>query len=118
MRKVFLIVMVFLAGFVAVNFAADETKPSSPEQVKSQALWVAQVLSSKNSTSEERALALTYVDHVMGSIEGYRPDLFKKLYPNQSRLDIIQNVISFYQNNPLERHRKVADVLLNGAKAG
>ena len=116
MKRCGVITVVLLASCWMISFAAPSADAADTEQNKPKTLWVAKVLSSETSTAEERVLALTYVDHVMGSIEGYRPDFFKKLYPNQSRVDIVQKVVFYYQNNPAERNRKVADVLLAGCK--
>ncbi|MFH1552250.1 MAG: hypothetical protein ABID83_01235 [Candidatus Omnitrophota bacterium] len=104
MKKISILVMVAVLFFGSPSLHAQDQKH----------MFTGSLLNGHYITEAPDTPADSFIQGVIDGIGKMAPGQLSKIYPGYNRGDVVQAVKAYYRDNPAEKNRPVADVLLSG----
>lgn len=114
-NKCFWIFILFFLIFHTFAFAITPTDEWD-EEGRMNGRWVINCVNNGRGGWRGEGAVGNYITGVLDVLSIYDPDFMSRTYKNNTREDILDELVLYYKNNPKKRHRKVIEVIMSGCK--
>lgn len=115
MKKICFCVFLILLIYRSIGYAGVEETWQTDGVFNGR--FIVYSLIEKNGGEKGEEIANYYLMGIFHAIQEMYPKFLETKYPKATPGDIVEAIKQYYQNNPLQRDKKIIDVILEGYKS-